>query len=190
LASTDRQARRTVPADSDALDSRRAAFETLFNANYAGVFGVLYRLLGDSDQAQDLAQETFWRLWRRPPHEAGSLGGWLYRVALRLGYNALRASRRRQNYEMAAGVDALQRTAPPNPSAMVELRETRLRVRQVLAEMTPRSAQLLVLRYSGMSYREVADAMGLSPTSIGTLLRRAEEEFECLYVDGNGEQGG
>ena len=48
--------------------------------------------MGDADEAQDLALETFWRLYSSPPRRTENVGGWLYRVALRLGYNALRAT--------------------------------------------------------------------------------------------------
>jgi RNA polymerase sigma-70 factor (ECF subfamily) len=53
--------------------------------------------------------------------------------------------------------------------------------RQVLAKMNERQAQLLTLRYSGLSYKEIAGILGLSPTSIGPLLVRAEREFEECY---------
>ena len=47
--------------------------------------------------------------------------------------------------------------------------------------MNPHRAELLVLRYSGMAYKDIAKALGLSPTSIGPLLLRAEGEFEKVY---------
>lgn len=47
--------------------------------------------------------------------------------------------------------------------------------------MNERQSQLLVLRYSGLSYKEIAQALELSPTSIGPLLLRAEREFETRY---------
>ncbi len=47
--------------------------------------------------------------------------------------------------------------------------------------MNERQSQLLILRYSGLSYKEIAGSLGLSPTSIGPLLVRAEREFEECY---------
>jgi DNA-directed RNA polymerase specialized sigma24 family protein len=49
--------------------------------------------------------------------------------------------------------------------------------------MDHRRAQLLALRYAGLAYAEIADALGLSPTSIGPLLLRAEREFERIYSE-------
>jgi RNA polymerase sigma-70 factor (ECF subfamily) len=49
--------------------------------------------------------------------------------------------------------------------------------------MRPREAQLLILRHSGLAYKEIAAALGVAPGSIGTLLARAEKEFERLYSE-------
>jgi DNA-directed RNA polymerase specialized sigma24 family protein len=47
--------------------------------------------------------------------------------------------------------------------------------------MKPRSAKLLVLRHSGLSYKELAAAVKVKPSSVGKLLARAEDEFERIY---------
>ena len=47
--------------------------------------------------------------------------------------------------------------------------------------MNPRQAELLVMRHSGLTYKEIAEALKLAPTSIGPLLLRAEHEFEKQY---------
>jgi RNA polymerase sigma-70 factor (ECF subfamily) len=160
---------------------REAAFEAAFAEHYQRIYAVLFRLLGDRAQAEDLTLETFWRLWDRAPRQAGNLAGWLYRVALRLGYNALRAGRRRARYEIEAGVLALEVNAPPGPEAAVELAEERARVRAALRRLPPRDAQLLLLRQAGLSYKELAAALGLAPGSVGSLLTRAEAQFEAVY---------
>ena len=59
--------------------------------------------------------------------------------------------------------------------------EERQIARAILARMDSRQAQLLVMRHSGVSYKEIAAALNLSPTSIGPLLLRAEREFEKHY---------
>lgn len=158
-------------------------FETLFLTHWPRVYGVLLRLVGDHAEAEDLALETFWKLYQRPPREQGGLGGWLYRVAINLGYNALRASKRRTAYEETAGHDAIERDAQPNPETSVESSQEQQRVREVLSQMSPREAQLLVLRYSGFSYQELAATLNVSATSIGTLLARAEAEFERQWQE-------
>ncbi len=164
------------------------AFEALFLAHWPRVYGLLVRLVGDQAEAEDLALETFWRLYQRPPQEratsvANGLDGWLYRVALNLGYNALRARKRRTAYEQSAGREAASRAVQPDPEAALEQAQERQRVRDVLSRLTARDAQLLLLRYSGLSYKELAAALKVAPASIGTLLARAEAEFEKRWQE-------
>jgi RNA polymerase sigma-70 factor, ECF subfamily len=157
-------------------------FDALFNAYWGKVQNLLTNLLGDQDEAEDLTLEVFWRLHTRPPSnlDAQNLGGWIYRVATNLGYNALRSRNRRRHYEERAGVEHLENTHA-NPALEFEKAEQRQQTRQALSQLKPRSAQILVLRYSGLSYAEIASVLGLSPASIGTLLARAEREFEMRY---------
>jgi RNA polymerase sigma-70 factor (ECF subfamily) len=161
----------------------RLDFEAVFQQHWPRLVALLYRLTGDRLEAEDLALEVFWRLHRQPSvRDSGAdPGGWLYRVAIRLGYNALRSRKRRGHYEQAAAAQAAEPASRPTPEAQVEQRQERQRVRGVLARMRPRSAQLLILRHSGLSYAELAAATGAAPGSVGTLLARAEKEFERLY---------
>jgi RNA polymerase sigma-70 factor (ECF subfamily) len=165
------------PTASEADGMLEAAFEE----HWSSVCKTLYALVGDWGEAQDLALEAFWRLYSGPPRDPTNLGGWLYRVATNLGLNAIRARRRRQRYEEEAGALQLQRTDPLIPAREVELRETQDRVRYVLARMKPRKAQLLILRYTDHTYTEIADILGIAPGSVGTLLARAERDFERRY---------
>jgi RNA polymerase sigma-70 factor (ECF subfamily) len=164
-------------SESQRLD----AFEDLFTRHYPRVCGVLRRLVGQPDEAEDLALEAFFRLWRHQDDIEGNPEGWLYRVAANLGYNALRAGKRRENYEIQAESQAMQQRDEGDPPATFERSEQIARVRETLRRMAPRQAQILALRYAGLSYRELAEALGLAPGSIGTLLARAEAEFETLF---------
>jgi len=171
----------TRPSDTTPKASA-AEFDAVFLEHWQPICRVLVRLVGDPAEAEDLALETFWQLNRRPPSNdhAQNVGGWLYRVATNLGLNALRARRRRTRHEAQAAqresekstVDAIDR---------VTAEEEQRRVREVLATMETRQAQLLLLRHSGMAYAQVATALGVSVHSIGTLLARAEREFEKRY---------
>jgi RNA polymerase sigma-70 factor, ECF subfamily len=167
----------------------KGSFDELFLRYYSRIYDALFRLTGDAAEADDITQETFIRLYRHPlpPGREHNVGGWLYRVAINLGYNALRAACRRTTYEQADDV-----TPPADPEAVAAQNEERRRVRQTLSELAPQQAQLLMLRHAGLSYRELAQALDVAPTSVGTLLARAERAFEVRYraVTGSDVTGG
>lgn len=185
---------------------RRAEFEAFFEQHWARLCAALFRFTGDTAEAEDLALEAFVRLWQRPPASEKNLGGWLYRVATRLGLNRLRAAARRDRYELDAYRSGEAARGPEDGAARgqddkvvrglddeLERRLARGRVRAALARMDDRQARLLLLRHSGFSYQEIAAALDLNPASIGTLLNRAEAAFEKMYsepAEPNRLQGG
>ena len=159
------------------------SFEQIFLEHWDAIYRLLVRMTGDPAEAEDLALETFFRLHRHPPQEGEGYnpGGWLYRVATNLGLRSIRSFKRREQYEMRAGKEALEVAQEDRPAVLFEKKEQNRLAHQALAKMNPRRAELLVLRYSGMAYKDIAKALGLSPTSIGPLLLRAEGEFEKVY---------
>lgn len=167
------------------------SFEVTFLEHWPHVYAFLLRLVGDHAEAEDLALETFMRLYQRPP--AGdsplNIGGWLHRVATNLGLNAIRSLKRRQRYELENGKGVLQEYPANNPAELFTTEEEHRLVRRILAEMNPRQSQMLILRHSGMAYREIAHTLDLSATSVGPLLLRAETEFERRYRAVNPEEG-
>jgi RNA polymerase sigma-70 factor (ECF subfamily) len=180
---------RTAAAPDDALSDEALlaqtaqgdarAFEVLFRRHYDRVYGILFRLVGERGEAEDLAQEVFLRLHnhaRRRRDRDENVGAWLYRVAVNHGYNALRDRRRRQQR------DALL-LPPPTGDAEAELlrREERRLVRAALARLGERQAQLLILRQMEFSYAECAAVVGVAPGSVGTLLARAARDFRQAY---------
>lgn len=166
---------RIVPLAEDEL-------QEALNQYWTRVCRVLTSLVGDGDEAEDLALETFYRLHTHPPREKDKIGSWLYRVATNLGLNAIRARKRRKVYEDAAGRLKLEHDGPGDPAVEVERREIQQQVRRVLAAMRPRAARLLILRQFGLSYADLAETLGVAPGSVGTLLARAEADFERRYL--------
>jgi len=182
----------TVTSNNAKFSSQRIAavsedFEATFLDLWPKVYSVLFRILGDRAEAEDLALETFWRLYQNPPSTQENLNGWIYRVAVNLGFNALRSQKRRTRYEEQAGSLALENNAAARPEDELERVERRSEVQQTLAQMKPRSAQLLVLRYSGLSYTDLATALKVNLSSVGKMLARAAEEFEQNYRQLQGE---
>jgi len=170
-------------SDETLLDQLRRgdepAFEMLFLRHYLPVYRVVYGVVGSVQEAEDLAQEAFMVLHRRPPRlEMGTpLIAWLCRVAVNRAYNALRSARRSDKRVL----DTAEAHEAVDPSTEYLRQEERARVRAALAALPERSAKLLLLRSSGLSYAEMAAALLLAPGSIGTLLARAERAFKQVY---------
>lgn len=175
LALTDSRLLARVQAGDD------HAFALLFQRHYDRVYGILFRLVGTRAEAEDLAQEVFLRLYRQRFSRRGehNVGGWLYRVAMNQGYNALRSRQRRWRRDTALLPDPTD--AEPAPAEAAAQAETRAAVRAALARLPQRDVQLLLLRQMGLSYAEMADVCGVAPGSVGTLLRRAGDAFRRAY---------
>lgn len=153
-------------------------FERLFTTEYARVVAIAHRVLGDAFEAEDVAQEVFVSYHRRHDPDADFAAGWLHAAAVHTALNVVRGRRRRALRE-AADADDNTRLGDSSsigldPQRAVEVDEQRREVRAALARLPARSAAVLVLRHSGLSYAEVAAALGVGVGQIGTLLQRAE----------------
>lgn len=131
------------------------------------------RVLADRQEAEDVAQEVFVAFHRLHRPEASYAGPWLHRAAANTALNAVRSRSRRARREATYGAVEGSRFADPAEAA--EIAEDRRRVRAALARLSRKSASVLALRYGGLSYAEVAVALGVNVGQVGTLLKRAEE---------------
>lgn len=177
-----RKAKDVIPGTASKASSS-PAFDDLFLEHWPRIYRLTLHLSGDPAEAEDLALEAFLRLYQQypAPSEDFNIAGWLYRVATNLALQSIRSFKRREHYELTAGKGALDEASENRPSELFDVQEDHRYAREVLAEMKPQQAEILILRYSGMAYKEIAEAMGLSPTSIGPLLLRAEREFEKRF---------
>src|SRR5947209_5046419 len=120
------------------------SFETVFTRYYGLVYQLAYRYVGQSDEADDIAQEVFLRYYRVPPkaNSEAEQRAWLCRVATNLGLNVLRSRQRRTNREERVS-ETVQRIAPEveaqlNPEQHALAGEQAALVRSILAEMPER----------------------------------------------------
>ena len=160
-------------------------FDATFDEQYAGLVRYCHRLTGDQDVAEDMAQESLLRLFT---HEVdGSPQGvraWLFKTATHLVRDRYRVDENRKRLLEAHPVAPADTESPDHA---LERRETRALAAAALQTLAPRDREILLMRYSGFSYREIAEAVEVASTSIGTLLARAERRFAQAAGEGEGE---
>lgn len=156
----------------------------LFEEHHAALYRYLVRLTGDPDAAEDAAQEAFTRLVRKPPRDENPRA-WLFTVAT----NVVRAranSRRRRLVLLDAGAPRLPAADPPlSPEDLTVAGERRAAVREALDSLEERERTLLLMREEGFSHREIAEAIGTTTGSVGTMIARALDKLAAaLPLDG------
>jgi RNA polymerase sigma-70 factor (ECF subfamily) len=158
-------------------------FEAVFREHFGRMVRITRRVLGSDAEAEEICSDTFLKLYRSGPGVAarGTVTAWLYRVATRASIDRLR-----QNQRRGVGEEIDPETGPEandlqDPLIRLMRSERIAAVRSTLARLKPEKAQLLLLRHSGLSYQEIADAMRMKAASVGTMLARAEAEFSTQY---------
>lgn len=152
-----------------AQNGDRNAFGELVRIHAHGVMNVIYRMCGDTQIAEDAAQEAFLQAWLhlasfRP---GASPRNWLYRI----GINAATDILRRQKRILPGDLDELELKDPqPEPEAWLSQAEQTALVQRAVLSLPEASRAVLVLReYEGLSYREIADALEIP---VGTVMSR------------------
>lgn len=164
------QARHKQRSESPDDGADLAGFEAFFRDHYRLVVRLAQNVVGDSQGAQDVAQDVFLAAYRRFPGDYEQAAGWVRVAAVHTALNALRGERRRDKRQLLAqSVSSL----PSAEETAIE-REARAELRHHLRRLPRRSAAVLVMRHGGMSYIEISEALGVKVGHVGTLLRRAE----------------
>jgi RNA polymerase sigma-70 factor, ECF subfamily len=170
-------------------------FDEIFAAYQERIYNCIYRLVGNSEEAHDLTQETFLRAYAGLPKIQGELkvGPWLYRIATNLCMDQLRRRKliRWEAWDSFVSMFHPKQVARDNPERDALREESRELVHRVLQELPPRYRTCLVLReYQGLSCEEIGEVIGSSRSAVKSLLFRAREEFREVYERLGGEEGG
>lgn len=155
---------------SEVAQGDLAAFELLVRRHQASAWNAAFRLLGNMDDAEDVAQEAFLRILRAAPRyqPTAAFRTYLYRIVTRL----CRDRRRKTLPFSCPNPDAETSKAPP-PDDVVAAREERRAVREALESLPAKQREAVVLRYyQSLGYDEIARIMGTSPKGVERLLAR------------------
>ena len=164
-----------------------AAFERLSSAYADRLFMLLLRLLGDRDEAEDVAQEVMLRAWQGITRFRGqsSYFTWLYRIAVNEANRALE-KRARRPAGVTLGADELQLPAPGtlDPSRQAENSELRRALVRALADLPPPLRTALVLRdVEGLSTQEAAEIAGVGEAAFKSRLHQARLRVRAAIGD-------
>lgn len=152
-------------------------FEGVFRRYYPALHRYLLRLTGDADVADDIAQDAFMRLLERPLPEAEARP-WLFTVATnRLRDHARSNARRRRLLEEHPPE---RHSTPPLSEDLAKEQEMQ-KVRTALGALNERDREILLMREEGFKYAEIAEVIGVAPSSVGTLAARALRRFSKQY---------
>lgn len=167
----------------------------------AGLYGLAVHMLGDRGEAEDVVQETFLRAFvateRRGQVVHTSLRALLSRIAVNLCYDRLR---RKGWYETPTDADDLavasERSARASgdaahddPGDLAIKAADAQQLRRAILQLQPNHRAVVVLRYArGLSYREIAEAMGVPENTVATWLRRAHLALRNALAETVGEE--
>ena len=180
-------------------DGDAAAFEELVRRYRDRLLTILEHLVGHREQAEDLAQDVFVRVFKARERYApeAKFSTWLFTIANNVASNALRSRSRRREVGVPEGngadsaplaLDQLAKAASGfMPTRALDKAEQAKMVRHAVAALNERQRMALLLaKFEGMSYQDIAQTMGLSVQAIKSLLSRARvnlKEILTPYVE-------
>jgi RNA polymerase sigma-70 factor, ECF subfamily len=155
------------------------AFRALFEANQDRVYSIALRYSGDPAAAMDIAQETFLKLWASIGDFRGesSFESWLYRIVVNRCLDHRRRGRRWMPF-LSGLLDAV--VAPAENALQKVMRaEVEDDVQRIVSTLPPDQRLAVVLRYTeGLSYEQIAEAVGCSTGTVASRLNRAHKTLE------------
>ena len=157
-----------------------AAFEQLIERHQGAIIGTVSKMLGNGSDAEDIAQQVFIRLWKSAPRykPKAKFTTFLYTITRNLVFNESRRKSRKKEYSMEEREDDFhlqtadhQNASPDQGMLQQELRQA---VDQAIADLPEKQRLAVILRrYEGMPYDEIAKILGLSVSAIKSQLFRA-----------------
>jgi len=157
-------------------------FDEAFTLHHRAVFRTARAVVRDAALAEDVTQEVFLRLYRYRDSTPGDdlLRAWLLRVTLNVARNTIRGQSRSAAREEAYAQENRKHQWPA-PATEYERRVQIEEARLALDKIKEPMRGCLLLRHQGLSYREIAVALSLNETNIGSLIARGRKEFARVY---------
>lgn len=179
-----------------------AAFSELVERFQHRLVAVMHHLVGSADEAEDLAQEVFLRVYRtrKKYTPKAKFSTWLFTIANNLALNALRDRQRRPVLPLEVResgplgprpTETLAPTRDEPPTHNLQQQELSDIIRRALDGLNERQRMAIVLnKFEDMNYADIADVMGMSTKAVKSLLSRARSKLReslqgYIYMDGD-----
>ena len=204
----ERQGRRGAAADYDVSlmlafqKGNELAFQELVERNQSRVIGLIYRFISDASDAEDLAQEVFLRIYRarKTYKPTAKFSTWMFRITANVSLNALRSRANRRDdvsIDQLSGFGDGPRAMPDpdsrRPDLRLHQRELQEKVQEAIQALPEKQQVAVILnKYEGMSYADIARTIGCTTMAVKSLLARARDNLKdrlLLYIrTGRGRQ--
>jgi RNA polymerase sigma-70 factor, ECF subfamily len=169
------------------------AFEQILDKYHARIVNFIYKIVNDRSEAEELAQDVFLKVFRAGAtyEPRARFAAWIYRIATNSGLKALQNKRRwrlfsqRDHNSRGIRPDAEEFLADPGPSAEARLVKQELGriVRQAIGSLPGKERVAIVLyRYEGLSYKEIAEAMNCTEAAVKTHIHRGKLKLRDLIL--------
>lgn len=184
----------STPADFRDLAERirkgdASAFDALVGELWAQLVRYAARFFGSAEDAQDIAQEAFVRLWEQRARldPAHSIRAYLYQIARNLAINE---TRRRETFGRIAARQVEPAPRSPTPATDLDEAELRAVVRDAIDALSPRRREAFVLAHlQGLAYKEAAEVMEISPQTVANQISAALADLRGTLAPYLGEHG-
>lgn len=178
------------------LSGQDEAFEELVGRFQQMVYNLAYRFLGGREEAEDLSQEVFLKVFHalKTFRQASSLKTWIYRITTNMALNRLKKMRRRQQHRQVSLDSKISDDLPPlsesisngspGPDAGMRSADIHQRLQQALDELSAEQKAVVVLRdIEGLRYDEIAEALSINIGTVKSRLARGRSNVQDKLRD-------